>query len=211
MSGFRYNYFKNISLSFGEGQGEVEIMQNPRLASRYAKSLLDLAVERNCLEEVLRDMQMFNHICTISHDFDVVLRSPVIKGDKKVAVINAVMKGNIHLVTKSFISLLVTKGRELNLGEIAAAFIDQYKLLKNIRTVRLKTAVPMDDTMKQALLSKISGFMEGHTIDLKTSVDEELMGGFVLEVEDQLFDASVKKKLNDIKTSIVDYSYVSRM
>jgi F-type H+-transporting ATPase subunit delta len=186
-------------------------MQNPRLASRYAKSLIGLAVERNCLEETLSDMQLLDSICSQSQEFAVMLRSPVIPGQKKLSVINAVVSDKMKDLTKAFISLLVTKGRELNLPEIAEAFIAQYKELKNIRVVNVTTAVAMDSNMKGSILNKISGYMPSATIELNTKVNEQLIGGFVLEVEGQLFDASVKKKLNDIKTNIVDMSYVSKM
>ena len=186
-------------------------MQNPRLASRYAKSLLDLASERNCVEEPLSDIQLLDRICRTSRDFEVMLRSPVIKSEMKIAAINAVVKDNMHQLTKLFINLLATKGRESVLPEIALAFIEQYNKMKNIRTVNVTTAVAMDEKMRNTVLSKIAAFMPGDTIDLKTTIDEKLIGGFVLETEGRLFDASVKKKLNDIKTGIVDYSYVSKM
>lgn len=187
-------------------------MQNPRLASRYAKSLLDLAVEKNSLESTLKDMQAIHQICEMSHDFEVMLRSPVIKGDKKLSVINAVFKTqNLSDLTNAFITLLVNKGRELNLLEIADAFIEQYNVMNNIRTVKLTTAVPVSDATHSSIMSKVAGFMPNDKVNLKTEVDESLIGGFVLEVEDKLFDASVRKRLNDIRTSLVDHSYETKM
>ena len=186
-------------------------MQNPRLASRYAKSLLDLAVERNCLEDTLSDVQLLDRICRVSRDFEVMLRSPVITTTKKASVINAVVDGKMHPLTVAFINLLAQKGRESVLPEIALAFIDQYNQMKNIRTVNVTTAVPMDDTMKSTVLNKVASLMPGYSVNLVTAIDDRLIGGFVLEVEGKLFDASVRKKLNDIKSNIVDYSYVSKM
>jgi len=187
-------------------------MQNPRLATRYAKSLLDIAVEKNSLVSVLNDMQLLNVICDQSHDFELMLRSPVISGDKKINVINEVLSGrDISQLTYAFIKLLVSKGRESNLPEIASSFIAQYNDLKNIRIVKLTTATPMNDSIKAGIQSKISGFMPKDTIDLKTAVDEHLIGGFVLEVGDKLYDASVKKSLNDIRARVIDHSYESKM
>ncbi len=187
-------------------------MQNPRLATRYAKSLLDLAVERNSLDAVLQDMQLLNSICEASHDFAVMLRSPVISGDKKLAVVFEVLKKyTINEMTTAFIQLLVVKGRELNLPEIAQAFITQYNVAKNIRTVTLTTASAMDDAVKATIVGKIAGYMPKDTVNLKTAVDESLIGGFVLEVEDRLYDASVKKSLNDIRTKLLDYTYVTKI
>ena len=187
-------------------------MQNPRLAARYAKSLLDLAVEQNNLEGTLKDMRTLNEICTMSPDFKVMLQSPVIKGDKKLGVLNAVLKNQqISPLTNAFITLLVNKGRELNLPEIAQAFIGQYNTLKNIRTVKLTTATPMNDVIKKGIEAKIAGNMPGDTVNMETVIDESLIGGFVLEVEDQLFDASVKKSLNDIRIKLIDHTYENKM
>jgi len=187
-------------------------MQNPRLAARYSKSLLDLAVERNSLERTLEDIKVLDSICTQSREFEVMLRSPVITSDKKLSVINEVIKNyNISDLTRAFISLLITKGRELNLGEIATAFIAQYNELKNIRTVKLTTASPMTDVVKSSIEAKIAGYMPKDSVDLKTEVDESIIGGFVIEMGDRLYDASVLKSLNDIKSRILDSSYSSKI
>ena len=187
-------------------------MQNPRLATRYAKSLLDLAVERNSVAATLKDMQTLSSICSKSHDFAVMLRSPVISGDKKLSVINLVLKNyEVSELTHAFINLLVAKGRELNLPEIAEAFIGQYNVMQNIRTVKLTTAAPMSDGIRNDISAKIAGYMPTDTVDLKTAVDADLIGGFVLEVEDKLYDASVRRSLNDIKAKVIDSSYVSKL
>ncbi len=187
-------------------------MQNPRLATRYAKSLLDLAVERNSVEAVLKDMQFLNSICAQSNEFAVMLRSPVISGDKKISVVNEVLKGSqINELTYAFIKLLVTKGRESNLTEIAPAFITQYNTLRNIRIVKLTTAVPIPESLKASIQAKVLSFMPKDTVELKAEVDEHLIGGFVLEVEDKLFDASVRKSLNEIRSKIIDHSYETKM
>lgn len=187
-------------------------MQNPRLASRYAKSLLDLAIEHNSLDAVLNDMHILNSICAASHEFELMLRSPVIKGDKKLGIIDAVLAGKgISVLTKAFVSLLVNKGREANLPEIATSFISSYNELKRIRTVKLTTAVPVTDKVKDAIKAKVAGFMPQDTMKLETGVDQSLIGGFVLEVGDKLFDASVKRSLNEIRARIIDHSYENKM
>lgn len=186
-------------------------MQNPRLASRYAKSLLDIAVEKNSLEATLKDMKLLHDICVMSREFETMLRSPVISGDKKLSVINAVVKSYNSELTNAFIKLLVSKGRELNLPEISNEFLAQYNELKNIRTVKLTTATPVSDGVKSSIQSKLSGYMPGSSIQLNTAVDEKLIGGFVLELNDKLYDASVQKKLSDMKTKLLDTSYVNKM
>ncbi|GAA4462896.1 ATP synthase F1 subunit delta [Nemorincola caseinilytica] len=187
-------------------------MQNPRLASRYAKSLMDLAVEHNDLDAVLADMRTLQGICAVSRDFELMLRSPVIKGDMKLGVINAVLeKSKMNKLTKAFIHLLVSKGREMNLPEIATAFIASYNELKRIKTVKLTTARPVNDKVRDGIKAKVASFMPNDTVNMETSVDESLIGGFVLEVGDKLFDASVRRSLSEIRSKITDHSYESKM
>jgi len=184
-------------------------MQNPRLASRYAKSLLELAVEQNNLDSTLSDMQLLAAICQQSRDFLNMLRSPIIKADKKQHIVDAVVGQNIGLLTKAFMSLLINKGREANFDEIAEAFISQYKELKNIRTVKLTTAVPVNDTVKASIIRQLLGNIPQNEIDLKTDVDPSLIGGFVVEMEDKLIDASVRRDLNNIKSQFTKNLHVS--
>lgn len=186
-------------------------MQNPRLASRYAKSLLDLAIEQNSLDATLKDVQLLDSICHQSRDFANMLRSPIIKADKKHAIINAVVNGGIGKITQAFINLLVNKGREIYLPEIAHAFIAQYKEMHNIKTVKLTTAVTVDDNIKEAIRQKVASGLPDSKVELHTHVDPELIGGFVLEMEDKLFDASVRRDLHDIRAQLLDNSYVSSL
>jgi F-type H+-transporting ATPase subunit delta len=172
-------------------------MLNPRLASRYAKSLIDLAMERSELEKVFGDMKWLNDVCKSNRDFVQVLRSPVIKPDVKKKVIAAVTNGRISEMTSVFIRLLITKGRESNLPEILTAFIASYKVHKNIQIVKLTSAEPLSDAVKEAIITQVKKSAGYQHIELEEKVDASLIGGFVLQVGDKMIDASV---LYDLKT-----------
>jgi len=186
-------------------------MPNPRLATRYAKSLIDLAKERNQLEAVYNDMLFLQALCKVSRDFSNLLRSPVVKPDKKEAIVTAVTKGKIGELTAAFNKLLINKGRESNLPEITVAFIDQYKQLKDIHTVKLTTAAPVSEEIKKQLISRIQSQTNMSNIDLETEVDEELIGGFVLEIGDQLVDASILYDLNKIKKQFLNNDFIYKI
>lgn len=184
-------------------------MQNPRLASRYAKSLLDLAKEQGALELVLADMELINQICTSNADFVQMLRSPIIKADKKFAILQAILGDKIGPLTTAFIKLLTAKGREFFLPEMTTAYAKQYKELKHINTVTLTTAVGIDDQLKQNIHDKIVASLKGEAVELHTQVDASLIGGFTLEVGDKSFDASIKRDLNDIKAQFTKNLYIA--
>jgi F-type H+-transporting ATPase subunit delta len=183
-------------------------MPNPRLASRYAKSIIDLAIEKNQLEQVYADMQYMNAVCKSSKEFVNLLKSPIVKAEKKVKIIEAVTKGNVSALTAGFNKLLVTKGRENCLPEIINAIIDQYNEIKGIHKVKLTTAVAISDELKKAITTKVSAETGLGKIELESKVDASLIGGFKLEFNNQLVDASILRDLNDIKKQFSKNVYV---
>lgn len=186
-------------------------MQNPRLATRYAKSLIDLAVEQKQLEAVYADMQYIQALCKISRDFTNVLRSPIIKADKKQAIVDAVIKNKISALTIAFIQLIIKKSREYFLPEIAEAFVEQYNIIKNIHTVKLTTAVAIGEDIKKSIQQKIQQETALQNIQLEEQVKEELLGGFVLEFNNNLVDASILRDLKDVKKQFMDNVYVQKI
>ena len=186
-------------------------MLNPRIASRYAKSLIDLSIEKGSLEEVYKDMQYLSAVSKVNKDFVNLLKSPVIAPDKKQSILEAVTNGKVSELTAVFNRLLIRKGRELHLPEIADAFITQYKHYKKIFTVKLTTATPISDELKQEIVDKVRAESDMKNIDLTTSVNEDLIGGFVLQAGDQLIDASIAYDLNAIKKQFLNNDFIYKI
>jgi len=184
---------------------------NPRLAARYAKSILDLAIERGQLDAVYSDMLFIRDVCRTSPELVSVLRSPVIKTDKKKHILEAIGEGKISPLTTAFNTLLMNKEREAYLPEIATAFIEQYKTHNGIQTVKLTTAVPISQDVKQAILDKVKADRHVPRIELNTEVKEELIGGFVLEIGDELIDASIAFDLNKIKQQFQNNDFIYKI
>lgn len=183
-------------------------MPNPRLATRYAKSLIGLAQERQELETVYNDMLFLQRICKSNRDFVNLLRSPVVKADKKDAIITAITKDRISKITATFAKLLTDKGREEDLPEIIDAFISQYNEIKGIQKVRLTTAVPVSDDLKKALLDKVKKSTGFDKVEMEALVNENLIGGFILEYNNNLVDASILRDLKDISKQFQENVYI---
>ena len=186
-------------------------MPNPRLASRYAKSLIDLSIEKGQLEEVYADMQWLQSVCKSNRDFVNLLKSPVIPGDKKIKVLGAVAGDKFNLITTAFAALLVKKGRESNLPEIAGAFISQYKEHKKIHTVKLTTAAPVSDEIKKAIIAQVKKTGGYENIELEEKVDKDIIGGFVLQVGDKLVDASIAYDLKAIARQFENNDFIYKI
>ncbi|HMO33551.1 MAG TPA: ATP synthase F1 subunit delta [Lacibacter sp.] len=183
-------------------------MQNPRLAGRYAKSLVMLAQEQHALDAVHQDMKYLAEVCRQSREFTNVLRSPVIKGDKKEAIVAQVINSHVGKLTSAFIHLLIQKGRESNLPEIARAFIEQYNEIMGIHRVKLTTAFPASEELKTAIVNKVKADTPLRTIELENEVNEALIGGYQLEYNGNLVDASIARDLRDIRKQFQTNVYI---
>lgn len=186
-------------------------MPNPRLAIRYAKSLLDLSIEKGQLEQVYADMLWLQSVCKSNRDFVNMLKSPVISGDKKIKIVDAVAGGKFSTLTSAFNTLLIHKNRESNLPEIAFAFITQYKEYKNIQTVKLTTASQVSDELKNAIIGQVQKITGFHNIELEEKVDKAIIGGFVLQVGDKLVDTSIAYDLKAIAKQFDNNDFIYKI
>jgi F-type H+-transporting ATPase subunit delta len=186
-------------------------MPNPRLAGRYAKSLIGLSMEKDQLEAVYKDMLFLQAACRGSKELVKLLKSPVIKADKKGRILEALTQGKVSVMTATFNRLLLNKGRESFLPEIISAFIDQYKVIKDIHSVKLTTAMPVGEELKQSIVDKIRADSNLKHIELNAAVDENLIGGFILEIGDKLIDASIAFDLNNIKKQFRNNDFIYKI
>lgn len=186
-------------------------MSAQRIASRYAKSLIDLAREKGKLERVLEDVQSFRQVAK-NRDFALLLKSPVVKADTKERVFNQLFGGKYDEITLAFLRILLRKGREAHLIEIANEFDLQYKAIKHITTVKLVTAAKLSDEAVKAIHAKlVASTTTDQNVELTTEVDPELIGGFVIEFGDRLYDASVAHKLEKMKKNFKGNLYISQI
>ena len=183
-------------------------MTNPRVASRYAKSLLDLSIEKGLLEQVYTDMLYLRRLTKESRDFLNLLRSPVVKADTKSRAFAAVTKGNVSELTTAFFNLMSSKSREGALPEIITAFISQYKQHKGIQTVKLTTAVPVSEAVKNAIVAKVKESQNIRLLELEEVVDPSIIGGFILQSGDKLIDVSISYDLKNVSRQFENNDFV---
>jgi F-type H+-transporting ATPase subunit delta len=186
-------------------------MRQTKVASRYAKALFDLALETAKLEEVRQDLLL---IASVKHEeLKVLLASPVIRSDKKIAVFEAIFASRVQAVTVSFFRLIFAKGRAVAMEEIIEAFAGMYRNHKGIKVVELTTAVPVSESIVAEIKKLIAGnnILKGKSIELREKVDPSILGGLVVQVDDQLFDASIRHDLQHIKRQFIKNMYVSEI
>ena len=174
-------------------------MSVSRIATRYAKSLVDLAKEQNKLDRVKTDIDSFLK-ATENRDFEVMLKSPIIPPDKKKKVFGALFKDNFDEMTMAFLDIVVRKNRSEHLEGIANSFVKQYQEMNKVSTITLTTATALSEEAISQIENK---FLESsdtsEKIDIVSKVNPDLIGGFVVEFDDKLYDASVLHKLEKLK------------
>jgi len=186
-------------------------MSVKRIASRYAKSLLDLAKDSNNLETVFENMKSL-HTATKNRDLYLMLKSPIINSKKKKDIVQEIFSPSFDKMSMGFMDIIITKGREEYLPAIAAEFIAQYNSLKKISTATLTSAAPLTETTLASIKAKLlASNITDETVEITTKVDPALLGGFIIEIGDKLYDASVAHKLETLKKKFVGNAYEAQV
>lgn len=172
-------------------------MRGSKVATRYAQALIELAVEKNTLEAVAGDMKFLGQVCADNRDFELMLASPIVRADKKIAVLKAVFD-HFEEMTMLFLELIAKNGREAILPDVADAFETQLKAYKGIVPITIVSAKKLDAGVKTSILNKVQAYVTG-TLEVTEEVDEALIGGFIVKMNDQMIDASVASQFTDLK------------
>jgi len=172
-------------------------MSDSRAALRYAKAILDLAVENKATDAIEKDMQNITSTIADSSELSEMLASPVIKATAKKEALLAIFKDS-HKVTEGTISMLVDNKRVSMLNEVAVKYLVLNEQLKGKDIAYVTTAVPLTADLEKKVLAKVSE-LTGNKVSIENKIDENIIGGFVLRVGDLQYDASIANKLNSLK------------
>lgn len=176
-------------------------MSQTIVAHRYAKALLDLAKEKNALENVYHDMVDFVETCENNYDLVLTFKSPIIKHQVKLSIITKLFEKRFHPISFSIFKIITEKNREAYIPAIAKEFLTIYDEFKGIQPAQVVSASPLTDTQKKHF-QKILEDYSGKTIKIQEKVDENLIGGFLVRIGDKQIDDSIKRKLNDLKVAM---------
>ncbi len=177
-------------------------MSESIVAYRYAKALIDLANEKGVVKEVNTDMSFFEKICNENSNFVAVMANPIVRHDKKLKILNAIFENNINPVTFSIFNVLTRKNREKLIYSISKEFQKIYNLQNGIQKVTVTTVEELTLKQKHEFIRLIEEATK-MKVELEEKIDQGLIGGYVLRVGDTQIDTSVKKKLNELKLSLV--------
>jgi F-type H+-transporting ATPase subunit delta len=172
-------------------------MSDSRAAIRYAKAILDLAVENRATDAMEKDMQNIVNTISGSQELREMLASPVVKGLAKKEALMAIFS-DAHKVIEGAISMLVDNKRVSMLNEVASKYLILNEKLKGKDIAFVTTAVPLTKDLENKILAKVVE-LTGNEVSIENRIDESIIGGFVLRVGDLQYDASIANKLSSLK------------
>jgi F-type H+-transporting ATPase subunit delta len=177
-------------------------MNDSKISVRYSRALFQSALEKKILDKVNLDMIFISEVCKIPEAKEV-LNSPVIVPSKKTEIFHKMLGDNVEGITLSLIDLVVKNGRESFIPAIARVFIHETMKYKGITESVLTTAVKADADISKQIADLISEVFKT-TVVLKENIDSDIIGGFILRVDDNYIDASIRNKLRKIKKELIE-------
>jgi F-type H+-transporting ATPase subunit delta len=170
-----------------------------RIAQRYARSLIGLSQEQGTLEQTAVEVRGMLQLFDDSIDLGLLCRSPVVKQDTKARIFRQLFEGKVSELMLQFMLIVIRKRRESALKDVFKEFISQYNEIKGITPMKLITAIPVDEAFRNEVMKATQVKYGLSNVEVDASVDEELIGGFVIEFDNKRYDASIAHKLEQIR------------
>ncbi len=177
-------------------------MNDSKISVRYARALFNSAVENKVPDKVRKDMDLVQKVCGIS-EFQYLLQSPVMKESVKINIVKGILEKDIDPLSLGLLELVFKNGREMYIPSIVRNYKDLYKKMKGIKSALLVTPEKLSKEQEQEILDKISKSLKTQ-VELETKEDEALIGGFLIRIDDQQYDASVSNSLKKIQKQLLN-------
>lgn len=177
-------------------------MNDSHISVRYAKALFKSALDGKQINRVYKDMEVITELCGVK-DFMHVIETPSVNSREKKEVTLNILKGKISELTNALVILVLENKREEYLPAIARNYRAIYKHHKGIKSASLVTASAIDESTVEKLKDLVKKAMKSE-VEFSTAVDDSIVGGFILTVEDQQYDASISGGLKKIKKQLLE-------
>jgi len=172
-------------------------MANSRAAIRYATAILELAKEQNIAEAINADMQMITSTVTENKDLKILLQSPIVKMDTKIATLKEIF-ANANPLTLKLVDVLAVNKRMDIFATTATEYTALFNAANGFQKAVVTTAIPLTEAMTEKVLAKVKE-LTGKEAIIENKVDENILGGFILRVGDLQYNASIANKFNNLK------------
>ena len=177
-------------------------MLTSQLALKYAQAIFEIATEKSMLDQVEKELKLVAATIAGHEDLAQLIYHPLVPAEAKKETVSRIFAGDLTDFVRNFILLLIDKRREPALPAIVREYIRLANEARNIAEAEVFTAKELSPEQLAALAAKLSQ-VTGKNIVLKTTVDQELLGGVVVKIGDKLIDGSVVRQLKALKAALV--------
>jgi len=178
-------------------------MSDSKISVRYARSLFLLAKEKGILDEIRIDLELLGESIQTIEDFQYLINSPVLKQSDKGRIFHQIFNGRLNIYTLNFFDLLLKNKREIFLKDISRNFLDLCRKEKGIKNALFVSAHALTSSQREEVQILIQKSFNS-AVELTEKVDEKLIGGYILRVDDQQIDSSISTRLAIIKQELLN-------
>lgn len=176
--------------------------RSPGVARRYARALLELAMDKADPAALGQDLRVAAALLETHAELQRILAHPAVPKERKRALASAVFKGAPDLFSR-LLQLLVERERTLLLPDIARAYATLWNAHRNVAAAQAVTASPLAAEQADALAAAL-GRATGKTVELESAVDADILGGVLVEMEGRTFDGTVRGRLKSLRQRLVE-------
>ncbi|AQS94592.1 MULTISPECIES: ATP synthase F1 subunit delta [Polaribacter] len=185
-------------------------MKDARAALRYAKAILNLALDNKSEAAVNDDMSLVAATIAENKDLEVMLNSPIVKASDKMNVLTALFQGKVNNITLGLFHLLKDNKRIAMLRPVAQKYAIVFDHLKRTQVAKVTTAVPLTEEVEKQVLDKIVA-LTGNKANLENVINPDILGGFILRVGDVQYDASISNYLNELRKEFDNSHFIPKI
>ncbi len=178
-------------------------MYQSNINVRYAKALFLLAKEKDILDEIKSDIELVLNLFLQTADFKLIFQHPLLEQSAKKKIVSQLFGHKVNKYFLMFLELVIRNKREMFIQDICRNFIDLYRKEFKIKSAVLTTAYPINENERQKIRNTLELKFDAN-IELSEKVDSELIGGFVIQIDEKQIDISVKKRLQEIKHKLLE-------
>lgn len=177
-------------------------MNQSIISVRYAKALMMAGSDNQCLDAMKVDMDLIGATISENPMFRQVLDNPVIKPPQKRKVMTELLQKHVHPLTLNFINMIIRNRREFLLADVIRDFIYLYEKSKGIKRARIVSAVGIDEETKLQMQQQLNALFKAN-VHMTSETNPDIIGGFVLRVDDQQYDASLLAGLKRMRKTLI--------
>ena len=178
----------------------TRIVKNEASAKNYAKAMFDAAQELGKIETIKNDFNTVYSSMLIDKDVFSFFTSAFVDGNIKIGILKKVYEDSIAEETFNLLSILI----ERDLINILVAIIVEYENLCNEYYNILSTKIIASSEIEniEELKSSIRNMAVDKNVHFTVEIDESIMGGIIVQIDDVIYDYSVRRLLENVKDSL---------